>query len=128
MNGLLAALFISAALCSCGGLSSGLTSSGALNHAYGSLIAPADPVTIIFHRQLDTASIPGSITVTADGVTAPFMASLGESGYALTIVPDTSWKPGSVLKISLAGGADGLRYTDGHTFSTINLVYYVEQQ
>jgi hypothetical protein len=126
--GLLGALFISAALCACGGMSSGLTTSGALDHAYGSLVAPDEPITIIFHRQLDTDTISGNIMVSADGVAAPFTVSLHESGYTLTILPDTSWKPGAVLEIALAGGANGLRYLDGRTFSTINLVYYVEQQ
>ena len=126
--GLLAALFISAALGACGGLSSGLTTSGALDHAYGSRIAADDPITIIFHRQLVSATIPGNITVTEDGANAPFTVSLHESGYTLTIVPATSWKPGAVLNIVLAGGMDGLRYLDGRTFSTVNLVYYVEQQ
>jgi hypothetical protein len=126
--GFLAALFVSATLGACGGMSSGLTTSGALDHPYGSRIAAADPVTIIFHRQLDSATIPGNITVTEDGFAAPFTVSLSESGYTLTIVPSASWKPGAVLAIALAGGVDGLRYTDGRTFSTINLVYYVEQQ
>lgn len=126
--GLLAALFVSAALSACGGLSSGLTTSGALDHSYGSRIAADDPITIIFHRQLDPATIPGNITAAADGVAAPFTVSLSESGYTLTIVPATSWKPGAALEIALAGGEDGLQYLDGRTFSTINLVYYVEQQ
>lgn len=127
LAGLLAALLIPAALGACGGLSSGLTTSGALDHAYGSRIAADDPVTIIFHRQLDTDTIPGNITVTEDGVDAPFTVSLHESGYTLSIVPDPSWA-GAVLEITLAGGVDGLRYTGGRTFSTVNLVYYVEQQ
>ncbi len=109
-------------------MSSGLTTSGALEHAYGSRIAADDPVTIIFHRQLDSATIPGNIAVTEDGIAVPFTVSLQESGYTLIIVPDPSWKPSAVLDIALAGGVDGLRYTDGRTFSTINLVYYVEQQ
>lgn len=126
--GLLAALSITALVSSCGGLSSGLTTSGALDRAYGSRIAADDPITIIFHRQLDPATIPGNITAAADGVPAPFTVSLSESGYTLTIVPNMGWTPGAVLEITLDGGVDGLGYTGGRTFSTINLVYYVEQQ
>ena len=127
LAGLLAALLIPAALGACGGLSSGLTTSGALGYEYGSRIDADDPVTIIFHRQLDPATIPGNITAAADGVSAPFIVSLSESGYTLTILPDPSWA-GALLEITIAGGVGGLGYTDGRTFSTVNLVYYVEQQ
>jgi hypothetical protein len=118
---------LAAVLAGCGGLSSGLTTSGSLFPAYGSDIAPADPVTVVFHRPLDSETLAGNVFVAADGISQQFTIAWQDNGYKLIILPDGEWPAGAMLAISLTGGPDGIRYIDGRTFDTIELVYYVGQ-
>lgn len=128
LTNVLAALSFAAVLCACGGLSSGLATSGAPDRAYGSQIAANESLNTVFHRPLNESSLAGNVTVTADGVAAPCTIQLQEGGYRLAIAPTGGWKPGAVIELTLIGGLNGLRYTDGRTFSTVTLVYYVEQR
>jgi hypothetical protein len=125
---LAAACIAAMALAACGGLSSGLTTSGTPEHSYGTVIAPGEPISAVFLRPLNPNTVTNGISVTADGIPVTFTTALQDNGYKLTIIPDGEWPAGATLVVRLAGGVAGIHYTDGRTFSTIELVYYVEQQ
>lgn len=110
--------------CGCGGVSQGLTTPGALAPRVGTTIATDDAISVVFHREIDEATLMGNIHVTQNGTGAPYSLMLSEGGYKLSIRPVFAWHRGQ-LEITLIGGEQGVRYADGRGFDSITLTYYV---
>ena len=115
---------IAAIACGCGGVSQGLTTPGALAPRVGTTIATDDAISVVFHREIDEATLMGNIHVTQNGTGAPYSLMLSEGGYKLSIRPVFAWEPGG-LTITLIGGEQGIRYADGRGFDSITLTYFV---
>jgi hypothetical protein len=110
--------------CACGTVSPGLTTQGALAPQAGATIASDDAVRIIFHREVDQATLAGNVYVTQNQGGTPHVRRLREEGFILVIEPILAWREGE-LTITLIGGESGIRYADGRGFASITLTYFV---
>lgn len=119
-----AAFAIAAIACACGGVSQGLTTPGAPAPQAGTTIAPDSAITIVFHREIDEATLTRNVLVTQNGTGASYSLMLSEGGYKLAIRPVFAWARGE-LKVTLIGGEQGIRYADGRGFDSITLTYFV---
>ena len=99
-----AAFALLIALGGCGGVSSGLTVSGAASVRPGASIGPAEELRIAFLQKPDLSTLPGSITVSVDYLPVPFRYALTDEGYTLVIAPVDEWPAGETITVTLAGG------------------------
>jgi len=111
--------------CACGGVSQGLTTPGALALQAGTTIEADNAISVVFHRALDMATLPGNVVATQSGNGVPLQYGLLDDGYVLNIRSMYYlWHEGE-LEITLVGGEQGIRYADGRGFDSITLVYFV---
>lgn len=122
----LALLSLPAAICACGCVLAGTTTSGTASRVYGSAIDACDAISVLFRRLLDGSTLSGNVSVASSGAAARYRVLLQEGGCRLDITPDDSWERGAELRVYSKGGEGGIRFADSRTFATFTLVYYVE--